>query len=352
MILQILEQPPRQIRTNSARDRRAFSCVVRVNFASEGVTVRGTPGAATPRWLLLAELVYAVAGDVQSKPDCTVGKGSALRRALLGTTSKSLSQAGCSATIHFDDLKVTEASLRHENREFCICFKLISPSGATVAQALTHRFYTYSHPKILRRLQSLKLHSVALSCSMNSAVKSIFIIGGPFFNGPQLGVSLFLSGNIPVVVKLDASLITVVSKSVLSLASTTARDACEGHFPFDKAHVAVTNDGIHLSNKLEISVNVLKKEVPSGAAGKPNDFGHVDERETENELAPLRMNSANIDRDFQLEDFDEFFEIFNTNFDVESFGEFGGAGNSNPNSGSTSRGTKRQRGDAGFRSKM
>jgi hypothetical protein len=75
--------------------------------------------------------------------------------------------------VSFDTLSLSEASLKHEEREFCLTFAYHYANGLKVDSGVrTHSFYAYSHKKVLerRRMCACSFIAFGLYCTSTAAL--------------------------------------------------------------------------------------------------------------------------------------------------------------------------------------
>jgi hypothetical protein len=124
----VVEQPPVEVRTRTANEKRAFACAVQVSGDYKQL------GAAH----IGVDLGYAVAG------------GGRPSQAILG--GNKLGRIGDDGVVRFE-LSMSEASTKHKGNDFMLEFYLVTPDGRRISGGggstwVSQPFYAYSNQKV------------------------------------------------------------------------------------------------------------------------------------------------------------------------------------------------------------
>lgn len=205
----VTRQPPREVRTSKAKDKRVFTCAIK------------PAPTATPT-------------------TCTIVFGDTLEPVPGEQTFV------CNAQGEFTDLQVLTPSLKCNDRDMCLRFHL-SPNQYCYSES----FYSYSNVGVLKRRREVEL--VALSTSNNK--RRFHVVGKTFFASPKLAVVFRFQAVGSAWRTLLAGNLECYSDSVLFFDPPTTSQLVSvlGCTPGcnNRVFVQCTNDGRNCSNALE-----------------------------------------------------------------------------------------------------
>jgi len=217
--IEIVQEPPVEVRTRTPNETRTFSVAVRItgDFLQLGAS------------LMSVSLCYAAAAA--DKTSCK--QEETLRKDILGGTKiVAVPEHG---RVSFDNLSICETSTKHKEKEFCLAFVLLRNDGQELVEKRSRSFYAFSHKKVLQRRGSVKLRTLNKAWGKMCGGEQMHVIGYPFIQGPSLSLCICTPhGNISV------KHLEYFSESVLFF------DLPPYPGTFD-----VTNDGRTFSNPME-----------------------------------------------------------------------------------------------------
>ena len=294
-LLEALVQPPKELRTRTAKERRIFKTTVRVHVGR--IPRKVCDGMY--RFVLQGKLLYADSTTMDRVPRPTIvhqpsGNAGSL---IEGTLHQQvyLSSKSQPVDVVFADLNLHEPSSRHKDREFCLqftlCAKEIGRAGAgwlELGSVETTPSYAYSHPKVLNRRRKVVLKALSATSSLPiSALGAdgpfrgrMHAIGGPFVPSPRLAVRFHISGKgsrenpTPSSYETLADNMELFSESVLFYDPPTCTLAFLQQHDCIAIDISITNDGRHFSNAITVTYGSpsLPKEVSSL---EPLDFSSI-----------------------------------------------------------------------------
>lgn len=275
------EQPPIEVRTRTPNENRSF-------FIAATVAPRYYYNPSDPNfspYTVKVELLYY--DDYSVVPN---------QKILGGTKTQPIMENG---KVKFDNLCMSEASTKHEEREFCLEFIFVqSPSRdhplprEIRSGVRTKGFYAYSHKKVLTRRQKVELRAMSPTyCNNLNGGEEMHVVGSPFIKGPSLKVVIRTEHGHTIDIKYAEGKLERYSESVLffklppypnyhsvllslrlppSSSSSSSSGAYGGNdtSSFDPHHptthkgnnviafnafVSVTNDSRHFSNQLKLT---------------------------------------------------------------------------------------------------
>lgn len=230
--LYVVEQPPVEVRTRTANEKRAFACAVQVSgdFKQMSASHVGV------------DLGYAVSGG---------GKPS---QSILGGTK--LGRIGEDGVVRFE-LSMSEASTKHKGNDFVLEFYLVTPDGRKISSAsggapwVSQPFYAYSNQKVLARRRNITLRAISKPRGTTKGGDTMHVIGAPFISSPSLQVRISTAHGELLV---SGSGIELYSESVLFF--TLPAYPLPPPLPDGlelRAQVRVSNDGRYFSNPLDFT---------------------------------------------------------------------------------------------------
>ncbi|KAH9257974.1 hypothetical protein BASA81_003537 [Batrachochytrium salamandrivorans] len=207
----ITRQPPREVRTSKAKDKRAFTCAIKPDST-----------ATTTCNIVFCDTLEPVPGEQTFT---------------------------CNALGEFTDLQVLTPSLKYNDRDMCLQFQSPNNNGY-----YSQSFYSYSNVGVLKRRREVEL--VALSTSNNK--RRFHVVGKTFFASSKLAVVFRFQaagGSTTAWRMLLASNLECYSDSVLFFDPPTTNQLVNvlGCTPGcnNRVFVQCTNDGRNCSNALE-----------------------------------------------------------------------------------------------------
>eukprot|EP01111_Echinosteliopsis_oligospora_P009698 TRINITY_DN2889_c0_g1_i1.p1 TRINITY_DN2889_c0_g1~~TRINITY_DN2889_c0_g1_i1.p1 ORF type:complete len:331 (-),score=69.05 TRINITY_DN2889_c0_g1_i1:95-1087(-) len=227
----VVEQPPVEVRTRTANEKRAFSCTVQVigTFKPQHITQVGI------------DLGYATGGI--GRPNQNILGGN------------KIAKIGEDGTVHFE-LSMSEASTKHKGNDFVLEFFLITDDNKRFSSSSSHcwtsqPFYAYSNQKVLARRRNVEIRAISRPRGGSRGGEQMHVIGSPFISSPSLQVRVSTAhGDVTV----SGTNIELYSESVLFFTlppypiSTPMLDGVEL-----RAQVRVSNDGRYFSNPVDFT---------------------------------------------------------------------------------------------------
>eukprot|EP00924_Labyrinthula_sp_SR-Ha-C_P001458 snap_masked-scaffold_55-processed-gene-0.22-mRNA-1 protein AED:1.00 eAED:1.00 QI:0/0/0/0/1/1/3/0/289 len=216
------KHPENEIRTSSKSETRYFSCCIWI-----GVNI---PENTT----LTLYLTYA--GEV-----IDLSSYFTPRKVVLKTFQNE---------VHFDDLFLRTASVKHKEKEFQLMAQLDNLNLVCTSNS----FYAYTHNNVLKRRKNIHLELVSPGLSrinLFNGVERFHVIGQPFIKGPNLCIRLqFLD------LQFEIKEVDWYSESVIFF-----------DFPVEKIKgmgkvdgiCTVSNDGRNFSNGVNFTVEIVEE---------------------------------------------------------------------------------------------
>eukprot|EP01094_Clydonella_sp_ATCC50884_P021226 TRINITY_DN4625_c0_g1_i1.p1 TRINITY_DN4625_c0_g1~~TRINITY_DN4625_c0_g1_i1.p1 ORF type:complete len:462 (+),score=116.59 TRINITY_DN4625_c0_g1_i1:45-1430(+) len=232
-VLRIIEQPPVEVRTRTPGENRTFCVKAQLNDPQRCVRhVR-------------VSLLYADADANHRKQPLSI----------LGGTVKS---QPVNDLVVFENLSLSEASTKHEEREFCLAFEVELDNGSVEpTNVRTTPFYAYSHKKVLNRRKNVELRALSRTWGPVVGGGEFHLVGMPFIKGPSLQC-IFRTPNGQTVVRYERGL-ERYSDTVLFLTLPPCPEPPQYHKKGDvRCSVYVSNDGRNYSNALDFVYVVAK----------------------------------------------------------------------------------------------
>lgn len=229
MNIYIVEQPPVEVRTRTANEKRAFSCAIQVSgdYRSLGATHVGV------------DLGYSVPGS---------GRPS---QAILG--GNKLGRINDDGVVRFE-LSMSEASTKHKGNDFVLEFYLVTQDGRRLSSGtpwISQPFYAYSNQKVLARRRNITLRAISKVRGVAKGGETMHVIGSPFISSPSLQVRISTAhGELMV----SGSGIELYSESVLffNLPPYPLQPPLPDGLEL-RAQVRISNDGRFFSNPLDFT---------------------------------------------------------------------------------------------------
>lgn len=230
MNIYVVEQPPVEVRTRTANEKRAFACAVQVSgdYKSISATHVGV------------DLGYAIAGS--GRPTQAILGGNKLGR---------VSEDG---VVRFE-LSMSEASTKHKGNDFVLEFYLVTQEGRRLTSGppawTSQPFYAYSNQKVLARRRNITVRAISKVRGTSKGGETMHVIGSPFISSPSLQVRISTAHGELLV---SGSGIELYSESVLFFAlppyplPPPLPDGLEL-----RAQVRVSNDGRYFSNPVDFT---------------------------------------------------------------------------------------------------
>eukprot|EP01102_Stenamoeba_stenopodia_P003708 TRINITY_DN13864_c0_g1_i1.p1 TRINITY_DN13864_c0_g1~~TRINITY_DN13864_c0_g1_i1.p1 ORF type:complete len:474 (+),score=68.40 TRINITY_DN13864_c0_g1_i1:101-1522(+) len=199
------EQPPIEVRTRTPNENRSF-------FIAATVAPRYYYNPSDPNfspYTVKVELLYY--DDYSVVPN---------QKILGGTKTQPIMENG---KVKFDNLCMSEASTKHEEREFCLEFIFVQatsrdhPLQREIRSGVrTKGFYAYSHKKVLTRRQKVELRAMSPTyCNNLNGGEEMHVVGSPFIKGPSLKVVIRTEHGHTVDIKYAEGKLERYSESVL-----------------------------------------------------------------------------------------------------------------------------------------
>ncbi len=251
-VMRFVTQPPLEVRTRTKNENRTFSCSVVVSAESPD----------TSPLMASVELCYAT--DVSTT---------------IPTMGGSLCKPVEKGTVRFEDLSVSVASPKHNEKEFVLKVTL-SHDGQDCGFPATYStpFYAYSHKSVLKRRREVELRACSHSSVSVGDDCKMHVVGAPFVRSDRLQavfrvrredcsdeVIEAIRATYPVNVRDDEAWLSVraeelecFSESVLFFRPPSVLESLSKDV---QAFLQVTNDGRNFSNSLpvEFSVNSVPR---------------------------------------------------------------------------------------------
>lgn len=230
MHIYVVEQPPVEVRTRTANEKRAFSCAVQVSGDYRGIAASHVG----------VDLGYAV------------GSGGRPAQTILG--GNKLGRIGDDGVVRFE-LSMSEASTKHKGNDFLLEFYLVTQDGRRLTtggpQWTSQPFYAYSNQKVLARRRNITLRAISKVRGTSKGGETMHVIGSPFISSPSLQVRITTQhGELMV----GGSGIELYSESVLFFTLPPYPLPSPSPLPdgFElRAQVRVSNDGRYFSNPID-----------------------------------------------------------------------------------------------------
>lgn len=235
----MVEQPPVEVRTRTANEKRAFACAVQVSGDYKQLSASHVG----------VDLGYAVSG------------GGRPSQAILG--GNKMGRIGDDGVVRFE-LSMSEASTKHKGNDFVLEFFLVTPDGRRIANAsgapwVSQPFYAYSNQKVLARRRNITLRAISKTRGSTKGSDTMHVIGAPFISSPSLQVRISTAHGELLV---SGSGIELYSESVLFF--TLPAYPLPPPLPDGlelRAQVRVSNDGRYFSNPLDFTYVVETSSV-------------------------------------------------------------------------------------------
>jgi len=237
-ILQIVQQPPREVRTRKKKEKRSFTVKVRL--------VRSISEACS----LVSRLVFADNHEpVLDEEECN--------------RTTSIRSGGTQEEIAFQDLGIASPCLKYKDREFCIEIALLDGNSRVLDRVWTRRLYSYSNVGVLQRRREVEVVALSARYGTTDGGQRMHLVGKPFFKSDRLRVVFRIQRVDLKWTSVECSNVEFYSESVLFFTTPRIprellRDVANGRHAkrIIKLFVQVTNDGVNFSNGLEFLCRV------------------------------------------------------------------------------------------------
>lgn len=174
-----------------------------------------------------------------------------------GTKTVAIKPNGVSV---FENLSMSEGSIKHKEKEFCLRFILVDKNGNRLKyMAHSTPFYAYSNTKVLSRRREIHLRALSQNFGPLKGGVQMHVIGLPFIKGPSLKLIFRTPHGDVSVTDVELFSETVLFFTLPEYPGINELDS--SNFVKEiKVEVMVTNDGRNLSNPLEFYYVPVKHE--------------------------------------------------------------------------------------------